>query len=362
MPRKVWPSAWLSDSRCRWAPTRWSPQLGAPGDVRQRPGGVVVDPAGPLVGGEGLGRAPQVQPETGQTGVLLRDRDDQGLAVGVGSERPPNLGQPVPRRDHLRGEGQVAGDLGDGQLGDRVLVLVDGLGCAGDGFLAPASCGRLAAAYGAPGSAPWRAGGPGAAFDDRWPPDWPGGCGRRGLRRAGTGHRGGLGHRRVGRRRGQRGRRSGRCGRVPGRAARSWARCRRETVPETASRGRPSGVGGQGRVPPRLAAPDGGSSGEPVKPAAGGIGPIGVGARSTAGGADLRVVVVVGELWVEFGQVDGVPGAFVAGPGHRICSRTVTWRATRRGARSSTPDPARAPRQSVRAVRMTVRAGRSGST
>ena len=48
--------------------------------------------------------------------------DEQRLAFGVRAERPAHLGQPVPGGDRVRGEGQVAGDLGDRQLDGRVAV------------------------------------------------------------------------------------------------------------------------------------------------------------------------------------------------------------------------------------------------
>ncbi len=99
---------------------------GRAGYVRQRVSGVVVDPAGPFVDGEWSGRAPQVQPEPGQPGVLLGHRDDHAFAVGVGPERPAHLGQRVPGGDRGVGEGQVPGDLGDREFDDRVAVLVLG--------------------------------------------------------------------------------------------------------------------------------------------------------------------------------------------------------------------------------------------
>ena len=74
MPRKVCPSAWFIDSRCRCAADQMVAPARRAGHVGQRPGGVVVDAAGPLVRRERPRRAPQVQPEAGQAGVLLRDR------------------------------------------------------------------------------------------------------------------------------------------------------------------------------------------------------------------------------------------------------------------------------------------------
>jgi hypothetical protein len=109
---------------------------GRAGDVGERVGRVVVERAGPLVGRERAAGPAQVQAEPGQAGVLLGDGDNERLAVGVRAERPPDLGQPVPRGHHGLGERQVTGDLVDGQFGHGVAVLVGRTVGAGDRFVA----------------------------------------------------------------------------------------------------------------------------------------------------------------------------------------------------------------------------------
>src|SRR5690606_11068572 len=94
------------------------------GYVEYGPRGVPIQRPGPLVGGERTGGPAQMQAEPGKSRVLLGDRHYQRLAFRVGPQRPAHLRQPVPRGDERTGEGEVTRDLGEGQFGDRLLVLV----------------------------------------------------------------------------------------------------------------------------------------------------------------------------------------------------------------------------------------------
>ena len=106
-----------------------------------------------------------MQPEAGEAGVLLGDRRQQRLALGVGPERPAHLGQPVPGGDRVGGERQVPGDLGDRQLdgGSRSPNLIFGgltrPACGAGSALLLARRRRLGRLARDRQRAPWRASG-----------------------------------------------------------------------------------------------------------------------------------------------------------------------------------------------------------
>ena len=91
----------------------------------QRGRRVHVDRAGPLVGRERPRRPAQMQAVTGHARVLLRDRRDERFPLRVGSERPTDLREAVPRRHRGRRERGVPGDLGDREfLGGAAVLLL----------------------------------------------------------------------------------------------------------------------------------------------------------------------------------------------------------------------------------------------
>src|SRR5690606_22339957 len=106
---------------------------GAAGDGAQRVGGVLVDGAGPFVGRERLGGAPEVEAHTGEAGELLGYGGDEGFAFQVWPEGPAHGGEHVPGGDGGGREGGVPGDLAERELAERLalLVLLDRSGDAG---------------------------------------------------------------------------------------------------------------------------------------------------------------------------------------------------------------------------------------